>query len=114
MMWSERLFELSSNGDLLPFLAESYETSADRKVITLHLKKGVKFHDGSDWNADACVWTFNTCKATGVLPDNKYIDSMSAVDDYTVRITLKRRSSKMIYGLTRMFHYSELSIGSGH
>ncbi len=106
MIWSERLFELSSNGDLLPFLAESYDTSVDGKVITLHLRKGVKFHDGSDWNADACVWTFETCKATGVLPDGKYIDSISAVDDYTVRVALKQRSSKMIYGLTRMFHYS--------
>ncbi len=106
IVYSERIFELAANGDLLPLLAESYETSADGKVITLHLRKGVKFHDGTDWNAEACVCTYETCKASGVLPDNKYIDSISAVDEYTVRITLNRRNSKMIYGLTRMWHYS--------
>jgi len=106
MIWSERIFELATNGDLLPNLAESYDTSADGKVITIHLKKGIKFHDGTDWNAKAGVWTFQTCLSAGTLPDGKYIDSINAVDDYTIRVTLKQRNNKMIYGLTRMFHYS--------
>ena len=106
MIWSERIFELAPNGNLLPFLADSYEMSTDGKVITLHLKKDIKFHDGADWNAKACAWTYQTCLEAKTLPDSKYVESISAVDDYTVKITLNQRNSKMIYGLTRMFHYS--------
>src|ERR1700722_2661445 len=42
---------------LRPGLAESYEQSAqDKKVWIFHLRHGVKFHDGTDFNADAVIW----------------------------------------------------------
>lgn len=42
-----------------PCLAEKWERSADGLTWTLELAKGVKFHDGSDLNADAVVFTFD-------------------------------------------------------
>ena len=39
-------------------LAEKWEVSADGKVWTLHLRKGVKFHDGESCDAAAVVWNF--------------------------------------------------------
>ena len=39
-------------------LAEKWEVSADGKVWTLHLRKGVKFHDGEAFDAAAVVWNF--------------------------------------------------------
>lgn len=40
-------------GQIKPLLAESWEFNEDGTSLTLHLKKGVKFHDGSDFNAEA-------------------------------------------------------------
>jgi peptide/nickel transport system substrate-binding protein len=43
--------------DIRPGLAESWEVDPkDPKRWIFHLRKGVKFHDGYDWNADSAVW----------------------------------------------------------
>src|SRR5882672_8621049 len=45
---------------LRPGLAEKWEQAEDdRKVWIFHLRHGVKFHDGSDFNADAVVWNLD-------------------------------------------------------
>jgi len=45
--------------DIVPGLAETWESSEDGLVWTFHLRQGVKFHDGTDFNADAVVFNFN-------------------------------------------------------
>lgn len=83
-----------------PALATSWETSADGKEWTFHLRQGVKFHDGSPFTADDVVFTVQR-----QMPGNKYysedmpyasftfdpavIDKVEKVDDYTVKFTLK-------------------------
>jgi len=39
-----------------PCLATTWKISTDGKEITFHLRKGVKFHDGTEFNADAVVF----------------------------------------------------------
>jgi len=41
-----------------PALAETWDTSKDLMEWTFHLRKGVKFHDGTDFNADAVIFNF--------------------------------------------------------
>src|SRR6476660_7013519 len=53
-----------SNADKLaeirPGLAERWEQDAtDKAKWIFHLRRGVKFHDGSDFNADAAIWNFD-------------------------------------------------------
>ena len=48
----------TSNFQAAPELAQSFEVSADGKTWTFHLRKGVKFHDGSDFDAADVVYTF--------------------------------------------------------
>ena len=54
----ETIVEKSKGGDYIPMLAKSWTSSADLKTWTFSLREGVKFHDGTDWNADSMVQNF--------------------------------------------------------
>ena len=58
----EPLFTLEWSGDHyenVPYLAKNYEWSEDGLNLTCHLRKGIKFHDGSPFNATAIKWNFD-------------------------------------------------------
>ncbi|MDD2422559.1 MAG: ABC transporter substrate-binding protein, partial [Heliobacteriaceae bacterium] len=91
-VWSqvyETLVRLDPDLKLVPGLAEKWESQEAGKVWLFHLRKGVKFHDGTPFNAAAVVYSYsersNVIKA-GTLPVTK----VEAVDDYTVKFTCKR------------------------
>jgi glutathione transport system substrate-binding protein len=96
----EGLFGFDKDMKMMPVLAESYEVSKDGLVYTVKLKKGIKFHDGTDFKADAVKANFD--RVTN--PDNKLkryslynnIGKTEVVDDYTARITLKTPFSAFI------------------
>ncbi|MBI5877257.1 MAG: ABC transporter substrate-binding protein [Chloroflexi bacterium] len=77
----------------VPGLAESWEISPDSKVYTLHLRKDVKFHDGTLLNAAAVKFSLDRIvdpktKSLQVAAIGPY-DKSEVVDEYTVKITLK-------------------------
>jgi glutathione transport system substrate-binding protein len=97
----EGLFGFDKDMKLIPVLAESYEVSKDGLVYTIKLRQGVKFHDGTDFKADAVK--ANLDRATN--PDNRLkryglynnnIAKTEVVDDHTARITLKTPFSPFI------------------
>jgi len=55
----EPLYITSPAGDLLPWLATGYTTSANYKTWTFHLRPGVRFNDGTPLTADDVVWSIN-------------------------------------------------------
>jgi peptide/nickel transport system substrate-binding protein len=81
--------------EYVPELAEKWEISEDKKTYTFHLRKGVKFHDGTPFTAKDCVATFDkiqdkTTKAAHVRSVLEELASYSAPDDYTFVMVWKR------------------------
>ena len=84
--------------DVEPGLAEKWETSADGLTWTFHLRKGVKFHDGTPFNAPNYIKTvkrlldksdadsiFNTGPVESMIDDTYGpVASYTALDDNTV------------------------------
>jgi peptide/nickel transport system substrate-binding protein len=54
-----QLFELGANGQAIPDLATSYTFSPDAKDVTITLRQGVKFSDGTPFNAQAVLYNWN-------------------------------------------------------
>jgi len=90
----DRLLGVDSNFQVKPELAESWESSEGGKVWTFHLRQGVKFHDGSDFDAADVVYTFQRILdpelASGGAPLLSFMkpESIAAVDEHTVEFRL--------------------------
>lgn len=81
--------------EIEPGLATEWAPSEDGLTHTLKLQEGVKFHDGTDFNAEAVVFNFERWKAGNKEQFYYYnsqfgdkIDSVKAVDEYTVEFKL--------------------------
>ncbi len=90
----------------IPGLATRWEASSDSKVWTFYLRKGVKFHDGTPFNAEAVKFNFDrwndkqnpyrgnkefvpfTWVFGGFKGEGSVIDRVEVVDEYTVRFYL--------------------------
>lgn len=93
----EPLVGVDENGQPMAILATAWEVAADQKSIKFSLRKGVKFHDGSDWNADVAKWNLEKLRTEGASQFLKSVESVDIVDDYTIKINLSRWDSG-IYG----------------
>src|SRR5262245_20999784 len=99
------LWNLSSAeklAEIRPGLAERWEQdAADRAKWIFHLRRGVKFHDGSDFNADAAIWNldryykkdakqFDPPGGAVAQARNPFVAGYRKLDDYTIEITNPR------------------------
>ena len=91
----ECLLGVNIEGAITPELAESWESSDDLKVWTLHIRKGVQFHEGyGEMTAEDVVWSLKRMTGEGsqmssALEIQDLVESIEASDAYTVVITLK-------------------------
>jgi len=107
----EGLVEYEANStEIKPCLAESWDISEDGKEIVFHLRKGIKFHDGTDFNADAVVFSFER-QYNPEHPHHQYgewaywgymfsdIDRVEKIDDYTVKLILSEPNASIMTSL---------------
>src|SRR2546423_10647450 len=88
----DSLVRVNPKGDIIPWLAEKWTTSPDGKSYTFTLKQGVKFHDGSVFDAEAVKWNldrYRLTKDSRRLAELAPVDSVTVVDPSTVRVDLK-------------------------
>jgi peptide/nickel transport system substrate-binding protein len=100
---------------IVPDLAESWSISeTDKKVWTFKLRRGVRFHDGSEFNADAVVWNldklanrnapqFDAAQAAQGGLYTGGIASWRKLDDNTVEITTKVVDAVLLCSLASVF-----------
>lgn len=82
----EQLGRVDEEGNEYPWLAESFETDEENLTFTIHLRDGVKFHDGSVCDADAVVWNIEQYIENGKASEIGSPVEVTAVDDLTVQI----------------------------
>src|SRR5262245_27171921 len=119
------LSKADTAADITPGLAESWQQDAsDRKKWTFKLRSGVKFQDGTPFNADAVIWNLDRSIKQGVpqfdpqgsainrgrptyITENGY----RKVDDSTIEFTTTRPISYFPYVLTTIFYVSPTAFG---
>jgi peptide/nickel transport system substrate-binding protein len=110
----DNVVTLDENGEISPYLAESWDISADGKTYTFHLREGVTFSDGSPWNAEVLGQNFEHMRdpatksplaAAYIAP---YVDG-TVIDEYTFEAHLAYPYTPFLYTLAQ----SWLGMNSG-
>jgi peptide/nickel transport system substrate-binding protein len=99
----ESLFYYDRKFQVEPVLATGYQQVSPTQV-RITLRKGVKFHDGSDFNADDVVFSLNRAmdKASNFGVYTQGIDKVVKVDDYTVDIFTHGPNPVLLRQLTEL------------
>lgn len=82
----ETLFDEDFSGKIHPHLSTGYKIDLRNRTITFSLRKGIKFHDGTDFDAEAVRWNWQQAIDAKVAPG---WDGVEVVDQYTVRVRFK-------------------------
>jgi peptide/nickel transport system substrate-binding protein len=99
----DNLVERGLDGKYYPALASSWEMSEDTLTWIFYLKEGVKFHDGSEFNADVVKWFIEEMRK---IPSDymvKSIKSVTVEDHYTVTFHLEYPDPNLLYNLSSVF-----------
>lgn len=99
----EGLTRIDSAGQVQPALAESWDISDDGKTYTFTLRGGVKYHDGTDFDANDVKFSLDRALAEDSTNAQKglfaAIDSVEVVDAATVKVMLKQPSGSFLYNM---------------
>jgi len=98
----DSLVRVDPKGNIIPWLAEKWDTSSDGKAVTFSLRKDVKFHDGTSLDADLVKWNidrYRTTKESRRTADLGSVDSVVVADPSTVKFNLKSAFAPLLAAL---------------
>lgn len=100
----ETLFALDKTFNPVPMLVDTYTSNPEKTIFTLSLRKGILFHNGKELSSEDVVASLNRWGQYGPLGSTiyKFVQSVEAVDRYTVRINLKKTCGALFYGLAAL------------
>lgn len=96
------------DGEFVSGLAESWEVSDDGLIYTFHLRQGVKFHDGTPFNAQAVKFNLDrivdpqTKSQKAVFMLGPY-DHAEVVDDDTIEVYLQQPFAPLLDSLSQVY-----------
>jgi peptide/nickel transport system substrate-binding protein len=95
----DKLFDIDDQLNIVPQLALSHATSEDGKTVTIKLRQGVKFHDGTVLDAAAVKASLErhiTMQGSFRRPELAAVDKVEVADPATVLLQLKSPFSPLI------------------
>jgi ABC-type dipeptide/oligopeptide/nickel transport system permease component/ABC-type transport system substrate-binding protein len=99
----EGLVRIGRNGAVEPRLAESWEISPDGRIYVFHLRRDVRFHDGTAFDAAVVKFALDRARAPDSANAQKasfeVIEAVEVVDPQTVRLVLKAPDTRLLYVL---------------
>ncbi|MDU0479285.1 ABC transporter substrate-binding protein [Staphylococcus chromogenes] len=99
----ESLVRINAQGDIEPWLATSWDISADRTEYVFHLREGVKFSNGDDFTADTAKFSIDRVKTdawtNGLKAQMKPVKNTEVIDKHTLKVTLDKPSNQWLYSM---------------
>ena len=95
----DKLFDITPDLEIIPQLATSYETSEDGLALTIKLREGVVFHDGTPFNAEAVKYNIERSKTlpgSNRASELEQVESVDVVDEYTVQLNLTQPFAPLV------------------
>lgn len=104
-MWLifDRFIEKDLEGNYYPGLAESWNISEDGLVWNIKLKKGVKFHDGSPFDAEVAKWFFKEMETGPSAYMVAAIDRVEIIDPHAITLHMKQPEPNMLFNMSQNF-----------
>jgi ABC-type transport system substrate-binding protein len=96
------LVTLDENLGFVPDLAESWDIQEQGKVYVFHLRRGVKFHDGTDFDAAAAKWNLDRIMADEKAPAHRFfanVESSEVLDAHTLKIIMRYPTATLLSAL---------------
>lgn len=99
----DKIVDLDEQGRIVPMLATGWEWAEDGRTLTLRLRDGVLFHDGTRFDAEAVRFNLDrslTLRTSRRRAEIEAIDRIEVVDPSTVRLVLKQPSVPLLAALS--------------
>ncbi len=102
------VYQDSETGEFVPGLAERWETAADGRVYTFHLRPGVTFHDGTPFDAEAVRFNLERITSDDLASQKARFmlgpyERTEVMDEHTVRIHLSEPFAPLLDSLSQVY-----------